>query len=358
MGMLNHRQQQGGFPVSTKGLVALAVILAFVPVPSLAGDAGSPASGDVSVDAILKAFVAASGGPELAKITTEARRGTLVRGASGQVPLVTIAQAPGRWRYTQTFAWGDEISFICDGETGWVVDTEVTGEMDPRQRSDLQLLLDVQAPLRLRELYPEMTVKGLETIGNVETVAVVATTPEGLVAELVFDRKTGLLQRAGSIYLEDYREVGGVKRPFRVRLGDTQGESHIQMVMQFTDISHGVEVDESLFKKPACVLAAKAPPLYTHRSAVEVGIPALDACVGVYQHPSDSTVTYNVTRQGNHLMIERTGWGMKIEIVPESETDYFMEFLNREFHFVKDAAGGVTRLEIGADRALKAPRVK
>ena len=57
-------------------------------------------------------------------------------------------------------------------------------------------------------------------------------------------------------------------------------------------------------------------------------------------------------------MIERTGWGMRLEIRPESETDYFMRFLHRDFHFVKDASGRVTGLETGKDRAQKAKKIK
>lgn len=329
--------------------------------------ANPPPSDAVSVDAVIQKYIDASGGSELAGIQTEARKGTLVRGLSGQVPLETIAKARGQWRYTQTFAWGDQVSYICDGTHGWVVDTEGISEMDARQRADLQLLLDVQAPLRLREFYSNMEIKGNEGAADeqpTQPTVVVARSPEGLVTELAFDRETGLLVRAGSILFEDYRDVGQIKRPFRVRLGETRedatGESHLQMVMQFTEITHGVAVDDSLFRRPGCVLPPKDPPLFTPRREVEVGIPALEACVGVYRHPSDSTVTYAVTRQENHLMIERTGWGQKLEIKPESEIDYFMEFLNRDFRFVKDPAGEVVRLDIIAPGGvpIMAPKMK
>jgi hypothetical protein len=57
-------------------------------------------------------------------------------------------------------------------------------------------------------------------------------------------------------------------------------------------------------------------------------------------------------------MIERTGWGIKVEILPETEMDYFMRFLNREFHFIKDEKGQVFRLELGGEQTLKAKKIK
>jgi hypothetical protein len=94
------------------------------------------------------------------------------------------------------------------------------------------------------------------------------------------------------------------------------------------------------------------------RTEALVGQEALEACAGIYQSDEDPNVLYTVTTQGPHLMIERTGWGTRVEILPESETDYFMRFLHREFHFVKDGAGRVTGLETGPDRSQKARKIK
>ena len=51
------------------------------------------------------------------------------------------------------------------------------------------------------------------------------------------------------------------------------------------------------------------------------------------------------------------GLGRKTEIIPESETDYFIEFLNREYHFVKDESGTIVALEFGADRSKRARKL-
>ena len=84
----------------------------------------------------------------------------------------------------------------------------------------------------------------------------------------------------------------------------------------------------------------------------------LEALVGIYQSGEDPKVFYTVTMQGDHLMIERTGWGIRVEILPETEIDYFMRFLNREVHFIKDKKGQVLRLELGEERTVKAKKIK
>lgn len=307
---------------------------------------------------IIENYLSACGGSALAEIRTETRKGTMLRGVSGKIPVEAIAKSPGKWRFDLTFAYGDRVCYGFDGNTAWVQDSKNVTPMSSRQKLDLQLMLDIQAPLNIRKLYPVMTIKGSEKISGKEAVTVLATAQDGTATELAFDSETGFLVRAGEIIFEDYRDVGRVKRPFRILLGRDEGEEHLQMKIQFSEMEHGIEVDDTFFQQPACGLPSIKPPLYTQRNQVEVSIEALDACVGEYQIPELPDVLYKVTRQEGHLMLERTGWGQKFEIKPESENDYFIQFLNWEFHFIKDDSGKVTQLEIKADQRLKAKRIK
>jgi hypothetical protein len=167
-----------------------------------------------------------------------------------------------------------------------------------------------------------------------------------------------LLLRAGEMRLEDYRMVDGVQRPFRVLLGPEGDADHPPMRMEFAEIRHPAPADDALFRQPECPLAPRDSPLYARRAQVAVPAAVLEACTGVYKDQNDSTRVYTVTRQGEHLMLQRAGWPQPIEVKPESELDYFVRFLNFEFHFVKDADGTITQLEIGADRRIKAHRVR
>lgn len=310
-----------------------------------------------SVASVLDACARAHGGPALAGVSSERRTGTLLRGTSGRVPFEILSKSPRKWLWVQTFAWGDRVAFGSNGDEAWIQDSSGTAPMPAQQRLDLQLLLDAQSPLMLHELFPQMEITGSEKVGDHHIVRVSARSSEGIGTELVFDRDSGLLLSAGGIRFEDYREVAGVRRPFRVLLGSAQGEEHMELRMDFTEVQTNVDLGSTSFETPASILPAVAAPLYTRRTQVSVEVRDLDACAGEYQHPSKPGLKFTITRQGNHLMFQSTGQ-KTIEIKPQSATHYYIEFLNLEFHFVKDETGVVTDLEIvKAGRTLKAPKI-
>ncbi|MDH4271416.1 MAG: hypothetical protein OEW18_05505 [Candidatus Aminicenantes bacterium] len=341
-------------------LLAVGVGTLAVGLGSAIGNGGgsAPNTDTVSVSGVIERYVQACGGPALAEVKAEKRKGTLVRGQSGQVPFDTISKAPGKWLYNQIFSYGDQVSYGCDGTAAWIQDTKSVDSLTGAQRLDLEILLDVHAPLRLREFFPEMSLQGIEKRSDREVVLIQAESREGRKAELAFDKESGLLLKAGDLAFEDYRPVGKVKRPHRVYIGDDPAGFSLRLKMDFTEMVQNIPVADSLFSRPSCVLPMKVSPLFQPRRYIKVGDEALQACVGIYQHPSNPGVTYTVTRQQNHLMMERTGWGQALEIKPESELDYSIRFLNFEFHFVRDSAGRVTALELGPERSARAERIK
>jgi hypothetical protein len=322
------------------------------------GDGSVSSPGADSVAAVIERYVQACGGPALAEVKTEKRKGTLVRGQSGAVPLEMISQAPGKWLYNQVCAYGDQVSYGSDGTAAWVQDTKGVESLAGAIRLDLEMLLDVRSPLRLREFYPEMSLKGAEKRNGREMIVIQAKTRDGRGANLVFDKDSGLLAEAGDLAFEDYRPVGQVKRPYRIYVGEDPGGLSLRLRMDFASIVQNVAVEESVFRRPSCALPVKVSPLFKPRRYVKVSDEALEACVGIYQHPTNAGLTYAVTRQQNHLMMERTGWGQALEVMPESELDYSIRFLNFEFHFVRDSSGRVTALELGPERSVRAARVK
>jgi len=325
-------------------LFTCAVVIVILPSTNLRSD-----DRDAAVQRIIHSYIRAVGGPALSTVTSEASTGTLTRGLSGSVPLETFAVASGKWRYNQTFVWGDQVNFGFDGAVGWIADTSGVEPMDVRQRQDLQLILDFQAPLKLRTWYPEMAVVGSDTIDSSLVDVVSARSADGYTTELAFERSSGYLLRAGEIYFADYRAVGEVKRPFKISLGADVQQDDVPMVMQFAEIRHNSEIDDTVFQQPACVPGLKESPIRRLHAEIELDIPSLEACVGTYQSPTDSTQSLIVSLQGNHLMIRGSGGGMEIEIKPISQTDFTVWFLKREFHFIKDSLGAITHLVPGAD---------
>jgi hypothetical protein len=127
--------------------------------------------------------------------------------------------------------------------------------MNPGEFLYLRLLLDIHAPLKIREFYPDMALAGTEMIDDKEAVVLSVKTPEGLCTTLSFDKKTGLLLRAGDIYFEDYRDAGQVKRPYRIIMNNGTDESHPRLLMQVREILHDQDTDDSFFQnRYACWL--------------------------------------------------------------------------------------------------------
>jgi hypothetical protein len=307
---------------------------------------------------IIEKYLSASGGSAVADIKTETIKGTMLRGITGKVPLEILAKTPGKWLYHQTFAWGDQVIYGFDGTNAWVQDTQSVTKMSSRKCLDLQLLLDFQLSLKIKEYFPEMKIIGSEMVGNRESTTISAASKEGIEIELAFDNETGLLLRADEMIFEDYRDVGGIIRPFKILLGKSQEETQLQMKMEFSEIRHDIEVDDALFHQPACALSFTEAPLFKPRTQVEVSIEALEACVGKYRLQERPEVIFTVTRQKKHLMLQSPSWGgQKFEIMPESDENYFIEFLNLEFHFIKDTSGKVTHLEIKSDRTMKTEKI-
>ncbi len=341
----------------------LCILLIIVFGPAAVGGGARAGGGDgqsdnLSVAAVIERYVEVCGGPALAAVRVEKRKGTLVRGQSGQVPFEMISKAGGKWFYNQIFSYGDQVSYGCDGTAAWIQDTKGVDSLTGGRRLDLEMLLDVHAPLRFREFFPEMRIQGTKKQDGRELIFIQAKTREGKDAELVFDKESGFLVKAGDLAFEDYRSIGKVKRPHRVYIGEDPGGLSLRLKMEFGEMIQNIPVEDAAFSRPACALPLKISPLFKPRLYIKVSDEALQACVGVYQHPQNAALTYHVTRQGNHLMMEKTGWGQALEIKPESELDYSIRFMNFEFHFVRDSSGRVSALDLGPERSLRAERVK
>ena len=81
------------------------------------------------------------------------------------------------------------------------------------------------------------------------------------------------------------------------------------------------------------------PPVIHKEIALEAKI--LDAYVGQYQLTPSLIVT--VTNEGGRLMAQATGQP-KLELFPESATDFFLKVINAQITFIKDEKGQVTGL--------------
>jgi zinc protease len=213
-----------------------------------------------TLDQILDKFVESSGGKAaLEKVTSRQVKGTFEipsMGASGTVEI--YAKAPNR-SYTVIDVPGfGTIQQGYDGTVAWE-DNPMTGprdltgaELSARKRD-----VDFYRELHLKELYPQMVVKGKEKVGERQAYLVEGTPPEGKPEKMFFDVENGLLIRMDAerespqgtalveTYLEDYRDVDGVKVPFTMR----QVNPMFSMTIKFSEVKNNVEIEDSKFSK-------------------------------------------------------------------------------------------------------------
>jgi len=226
-----------------------------------------PAEGQPSATQILDKYLQALGGAQrLAGLTSFVATGTSegYGGLGGGGTFQIIAKAPNQRTTLITFKdhpeRGDNTR-VFNGTNAWVKsprglfpEYEMTGTDLDGARLDAQLSF----PGQIKQVLNNLRVGGLDTIGDREVQVVQGTGPRGLLATLYFDKQSGLLLRVvrytpspiGRVPTQldyaDYRDVGGIKFPFKYTFSWLDGKDSFQI----SDVKTNVPIDPSKFAKP------------------------------------------------------------------------------------------------------------
>jgi photosynthetic reaction center cytochrome c subunit len=257
--------------------------------PTQSDDLFGQAPGQPSADQIIDKYIEAIGGAQrLAGLTSYVAQGTSVGfggfGGGGQVQI--FAKAPDQHTMLIEFKdapdRGDSIRSY-NGQIGWIK-TPLTvlgeyqatgGELDGA-RLDAQLAFPGQIKRVLNNLHvglpdsisdlpgPSSQIGDQAEAGAMKdrpVQVVQGTTAGGTVATLYFDRASGLLLRVvryskspigrvpTQIDYSDYRDVGGIKMPFRVTFAWLDGRDAIQL----SSVQTNVAIDAARFGRPSTV---------------------------------------------------------------------------------------------------------
>ena len=244
--------------------------------------------GQPSADKIVDKYLQAIGGTErLAGLKSYAAKGTSVGfggfGGGGQVQI--FAKFPDQRAMAIDFPnspeRGDSLR-IFNGREAWMEtpltilgEYQLTGSELDGARLDAQLSFPGQIKQVLTKLRVSMPVTisdlpgpssqtsnqaSMVAVGQDRMVDVVqGTTPQGTVATLYFDKESGLLVRMvrygkspigrvpTQIDYGDYREVNGIKMPFRMLIAWLGGRDAIQL----SEVQTNVPIDAARFARPA-----------------------------------------------------------------------------------------------------------
>jgi outer membrane lipoprotein-sorting protein len=224
------------------------------------------APGAPSVDQVWDKYIQAVGGPERARaLTSWVAKGTyLGYGDAEPVPLEIYAKAPDqRTQIVRTLSGLSTTTF--DGRNGWLAAPDAETPMPLRALTGGELegaRLDAQFafPAGVKQFLTNWQGSIPATLGADRDVYVIqGATASGLPVKLYFDFESGLLVRQIrfveavlgrnmiQVDYDDYREVAGVKMPFKWTWAWQSGQGKIEL----SDVQPNVQVDAARFARPA-----------------------------------------------------------------------------------------------------------
>jgi Photosynthetic reaction centre cytochrome C subunit len=217
----------------------------------------------VSPDQILDKYIAAIGGAAaLAKLTSFTARGTYegYETLSEKVPVDIFAKAPNQLTTVVHTQNGDSVS-TYDGTRGWIAAADKLMRVLPLAGGDLEgAKIDalLAFPARIKQEFQWRT--GFPSVRvDDRPVQVIQNAARGDAgAKLYFDGQSGLLVRQvryvdtavgvipTRIDYSDYRDVAGVKVPFRRVVTWTDGRSTIEL----SEVQPNARIEAAKFAEP------------------------------------------------------------------------------------------------------------
>ncbi len=212
-------------------------------------------------DQILARYIQTLGGKAtLEKLTNRTVKGSIewsqLSGTSGLVE--HYFKAPGKYMAITTAPGLGTTKEGFNGNAGWSVNADGSQRSwENHEVTAAKLYRDFHREVRLKAIYPTITVTGKEKIGSKETYVLELTPVGGKPERMYFDVKTGLLliheyEVQGPKYLqpfeyyyEDYRDVDGVKIPFTIRRVKPSAYT-----IKLSEVKHNVDLTDDKFDKP------------------------------------------------------------------------------------------------------------
>jgi len=230
-----------------------------------------PAAKGPTADQILDKYIQAMGGADaLSKLTSFSAKGThMAYAETDKSPVDVWAKAPAQ-RTVIIHSPADDSSTVYDGRTGWVAAPATERPVQVFELTDGDLdgaKLDaaVTFPAHIKQALTGWRVGPKATIDDHEALVVQGTANGRFPVNLYFDSKSGLLVRVvrytesplglnpTQVDYADYRDVAGVKVPFKWTVTWLDGKS----IFELSEVQPNVAIEAAKFAKPT---APKAVP--------------------------------------------------------------------------------------------------
>jgi len=235
------------------------------PPPDEPGEPFVQAPGQPSADQVLDKYLQAIGGTQrLAAFTSFAAKGSYLGFDDAEKrTLEILAKAPGQRTVIISSPAGVSTTTV-DGRAAWIAGPEAERPMPlmavtGQELDGVKLEAELLFPTRIKQALSNWRVGARVIIGDREVQPVQGATAQGGTATLCFDVESGLLVRlvrftespVGRVVTQtdyaDYRDVAGIKMPFRWTVSWLDGRSTFEL----NEVQPNVPIDAARFGKPA-----------------------------------------------------------------------------------------------------------
>jgi FimV-like protein len=211
-----------------------------------------------TVDEVLARYVEAMGGAKaINAVTSRVTKGTLdVARISRGGTFETYAQAPNKvLNVIEAHPFGT-VKLGFNGRGGWARTAAGMRVLKSLELATVQRDADFYAPVRLKNNFAKVTLAGMSKIGYRDLYVIDLQPTAGAVERLYLDAQTYLPARINTsrtsgttsepveIYLDDWREVDGIKFPFSI----SQRFSKLTLAFTVKEIRHNVPLDAKIFE--------------------------------------------------------------------------------------------------------------
>jgi len=203
-----------------------------------------------SPEKIINRYIEAVGGETaLLKIKSRVSIGAveLPMGLNGTVEV--YEQAPNRTSVIMNLEGFGVVQQTFNGSVRWLQDP-VRGYLSFPAENQIASSDDIHRELRYRRLLSSLRFERKDKVGDRDCFVLDRMAGGIVIERLFFEVATGLLVRENDTYLEDYREVDGVKVPFVARESPATA---MATVVRLKEVKQNVRIDESKFaERPDC----------------------------------------------------------------------------------------------------------
>ncbi len=227
----------------------------------------APQTTGPSADQLFDKYLQAAGGAAAVdRISSRAMKGTITFGDSN-VPIDIFSKAPDMRVSISHTPEGDSVTAF-NGHEGWLAfPAHPVHDMHGPDIDAAAMDADLHFATHLKSMFSGTEVPPEAKIGDKNTYLVIGQREGKTPIHLYFDERSGLLVRLvrygetplgrlpTQIDYADYKEVGGVKIPFRWTLARPGNRFTIQL----SDVKQNVPIDDAKFAKPPAPPKAPNP---------------------------------------------------------------------------------------------------